>query len=150
MTGSVRPLILASALAAGLAWAPAFALQNAIERLGPPGAPLSPARVSGSGAIGLSKAVIAPSGPIVSTHVILKSHGNGTLLHRTANGYFIPWNGDKDTLADTGFRARNGVVTFKILNEALDGVSFPLTVVLVIRTETEELSGEFTVERRTP
>ncbi len=133
--------LLAAALLAGPALAAGPAPSPA---LGAPGTRL--ASVAAGGDIRVT--VQAPAQPVLSTHVILREHGTNRLLQRTADGFFIPWDRDPARLADTGARPEGGQLTFKILDESLAGASLPLTVVVLARTASGDLTGEFMVEQR--
>lgn len=130
-----------------LALAPLPAL--AAEAAGPPALGAPGTRLPAAPAGGDVRVVVqAPAQPVLSTHVILREHGTNRLLHRTADGFFIPWDRDPARLADTGARPQGGQLTFKVLDESLAGASLPLTVVVLARTAAGDLTGEFMVERR--
>ena len=141
----LRAVVLSAAL--GLTCLPALAgAPSDGLRLGAPGTALPSRQAPADG--DLSIAVAAPESPVTATHVLLRQHGSSEVLQRTADGFFVPGGTNSERLADTGARPVDGVLTFKILNEPLEGLSYPLTIVLIARTADGVLTGEFTVEPR--
>jgi len=96
----------------------------------------------------LDQALALPRGTqVLSTHVLIKPHASNRILQRTRDGFYVPWDGDADSLRDAGLRPSGGdVVDFKVLEGDLQSLSFPLTVVLAVRTPEGLSRAELLVE----
>ncbi len=67
-----------------------------------------------------------------STHVwaIL---GGAERRQRTRDGYWVPWDGNLETLADNGFAASEGQLEFKLLNEDIAADNHGITLAVGYR-----------------
>jgi hypothetical protein len=131
--------------ALALAWAGPIDAAEA-EALGPPGTRWATVRAE-PGVVDLRRTVAIGDRAIRRTHVLIRTQGSGGLLQRNADGFYVPWDGDRSTLADAGFRPVDGRLTFKILAEPITGLSLPLTVVVMAETPDGLITAEFQLER---
>ena len=67
-----------------------------------------------------------------STHVwaIL---GGAERRQRTRDGYWVPWDGDLDSLAENGFEADGGLIEFKLLDEDFAAENHGITLAVGYR-----------------
>lgn len=67
-----------------------------------------------------------------STHV-WASLGGSALRQRTNEGYWVPWNGDPETLIDNRFEAKDGQIVFKVLDEDVSADNHGITIAIGYR-----------------
>lgn len=107
------------------------------------GARLTPIFMPASGA-DLRRSVDLGADQPIATYVTARTVG-GALLVRTRNGYWLPWSGREEDLADNGFTAANGALEFKLLKEAIPASNLPMTVTIGYRTAAGMKFGMFEV-----
>lgn len=151
--GDRRPTGLLAAAAVSVVLAismPALADtgSGAAETLLADGAILRTESVDPADAI-LDKRVLAMGDPVDASFVVLREHSTNRLLQRTNTGFFVPWDGRSETLADNRFPAEDGVIRFKILRDSVAGLLFPLSVAIGYRTGGVLKTGQFAIEAAT-
>lgn len=117
------------------------------EALTPQSHVLEPARVDPADAT-LDRMVDTGGDQVLAAHVIARPHSSNAFLMRDANGFFVPWDGDPDHLADTGARPEGGRMVFKVLRGPLGGTLLPVTIILAYRTPAGLKFGQFELEAR--
>ncbi len=60
--------------------------------------------------------------------------GGARTVQRTNDGFWVPWNGDTDSLIDNQFSAANGQLTFKVLDEDIGSENQGITLGIGYRT----------------
>jgi hypothetical protein len=130
--------LLACAVLIFFAW-PAFAG----EQLTLAGARLSHV-VAQSGAFDLRRSVDLGGDQPTATYVAARTAG-GAMLMRTRTGYWLPWSGREEDLADNGFAASGGTLEFKLMKESLPGAALPMTVTIAYRTAAGVKFGMFEI-----
>ncbi len=112
-------------------------------------------RLSATGAR-LAHVVLQPSAPDLrraveldgdvptATYVTARTVG-GALMVRMRNGYWLPWSGHEEDLADNGFAATGGTLEFKLLKESLPVAALPITVTIGYRTAAGVKFGMFEI-----
>jgi hypothetical protein len=113
------------------------------EQLTLAGARLSPV-VAQSGAIDLRRSVDLGGDQPTATYVAARTAG-GAMLMRTRAGYWLPWSGREEDLADNGFAASGGTIEFKLTKESLPAAALPLTVTIAYRTAAGVKFGLFEI-----
>jgi hypothetical protein len=148
-----RPAKLFAAIPRG--YASAFALllaaaffacpppAQAAEKLSLPGARLEHAVLPPGGA-DLRRSVDLGGDAPSATYVTARTRG-GAMMQRTRHGYWLPWSGREEDLADNGFAASGGALEFKVLKEALPETALPITVTLGYRTAVGVKFGMFEI-----
>jgi len=96
----------------------------------------------------LTRIVDSGGDQILATHIVARVHSTSQAMQRTNLGYWVPWDGDIDSLVDNQMPRAGGQITFKILDQSLEGLSAPLTVTLMYRTPAGMKIGQFQVEAR--
>ena len=96
-------------------------------------------------AVDLSLPVAVGGEPVEATHVIFQMHSTNELMMRTADGFYVPWDGDPANLANAGFPVEDGIVRFKLFNQNITGASLPLTVVIAYRSGADLKFGQISV-----
>lgn len=131
------------ALAIAFAVMPANA---AAETLQLSGIKLSPVLLSDATAGVVSKQIALVGDAPEATYVVVQFAGGGVLMRDRA-GLFQPWDRDPAHLADNGFVPQTGNLRFKVLDQNLDGFSFPMRVTLYYRANGQLKFGYFDVFR---
>lgn len=78
----------------------------------------------------------------LATHVMARTAA-GSYLQRDRNGYWSPWSGGLESLLDNGFQARDGKLTFKVVQEDLSAEWLPIAITVAYRTATALKLGVF-------
>ncbi len=78
----------------------------------------------------------------LATHVMARTAA-GSYLQRDRDGYWIPWSGGLEALLDNGFQARDGKLTFKVVQEDLSVEWLPIAITVAYRTATALKLGVF-------
>lgn len=107
------------------------------------GARLSPIFMP-SGSADLRRSVDLGADQPAATYVTARTLG-GALLARNRNGYWLPWSGREEDLADNGFTAADGKLEFKLLKEAIPAAQLPMTVTIGYRTSAGLKFGMFEI-----
>jgi hypothetical protein len=81
---------------------------------------------------------------VTGTYVSLRTN-DGRYLQRNNDGYWLPWSGRENTLADNRFQPVGNLLTFKVLKQDISDQSFPLTVSIAYRTAAGVKFGMFEV-----
>jgi hypothetical protein len=129
----LRAIPCALAAAALCAWpAPATAAEDGVHRLSLKGTPLG-ALVT-DGRLADLRFTVALDGDVpLSTHVWAVV-GSSERRQRTNGGYWIPFNGDTETLLDNHFPVADDKVVFKTLDEDIGPDNHGVTVSIGYRT----------------
>ena len=98
--------------------------------------------------VDLNLPVAVGDDPVDATHVIFQMHSTNALMMRTADGFYVPWDGDQANLANAGFPVEDGIVRFKLFNQDITGASLPLTVVIAYRSGDDLKFGQISVGAR--
>lgn len=114
------------------------------ERLSTTGARLAHVVLQPGVAPDLRRAIDLGGDLPTATYVSARTVG-GQLLARTRNGYWLPWSGREEDLADNGFTAAGGTLEFKLLKEPLPEAALPLTVTVGYRTPAGVKFGMFEI-----
>ncbi len=73
---------------------------------------------------------------------------NNTPRQRLADGYWVPWDEQADSLTDTGFEAGpDGTLTFQITDENLAGRFLPIVFTVSYQHEGGLKSGYIVIDR---
>lgn len=97
-----------------------------------------------AGAPDLRRSVDLNGDQPIATYVTARTAG-GAMLMRTRNGYWLPWSGRVEDLADNGFAASAGTLEFKLTKETLPAQTLPLTVTVGYRTAAGVKFGMFEI-----
>ena len=81
-----------------------------------------------------------------STHVVVQLSGSPPLM-RDRQGLYQIWDIDPAHLVDNGFPQSEGRINFKILNQDLSSLNFPIRVTVYYRANGELKFGYFDVMR---
>ena len=81
-----------------------------------------------------------------STHVVVQLSGSPPLM-RDRQGLYQLWDIDPAHLIDNGFPQSEGRLNFKILNQDLSSLNFPIRVTVYYRANGELKFGYFDVMR---
>ncbi len=79
-----------------------------------------------------------------ATYVSARTRG-GALMVRTRAGYWLPWSGREEDLADNGFTAAGGTLEFKLMKESLPEAALPITITIGYRTSAGLKFGIFEI-----
>lgn len=113
------------------------------DTLSATGTRLSPV-VMPAGVADLRRTVDLGADQPTATYVTARTLG-GALLKRTRNGYWLPWSGREEDLADNGFTAADGKLEFKLLKEAVPAAQLPMTITIGYRTAAGLKYGLFEI-----
>ncbi len=80
----------------------------------------------------------------LGTYVVSRISGL-PLLQRNNLGYWVPWDGNPDTLIDNHFAPVGDQLTFKILKEDISEQFFPISFIISYRTAAGLKLGVFSV-----
>lgn len=138
----ISPLIFAIALGVF-----SSAIAETPARLSPDGAALPSMIVDWSKA-DLTQIVETGGDQVLATYIVARVHSTSQAMQRTNLGYWVPWDGNLDSLVDNQMPQANGQITYKVLDQSLDGLAAPLTVTLLYRTPAGLKLGQFYVEAR--
>ena len=83
---------------------------------------------------------------VESTHVVVQLSGSPPLM-RDRQGLYQLWDIDPAHLIDNGFPQSEGRLNFKILNQDLSSLNFPIRVTVYYRANGELKFGYFDVMR---
>lgn len=122
----------------------AWNVAAAQERLQPAGVRLSPVMLSDVTAAVVSKQILLDGDAVDTSHVVVQFPGAGALMRDRA-GLFQPWDREPAHLPDNGFAAAGGAMQFKVLNQDLSRINFPLRVTLYYRVGGQMKFGYFDV-----
>lgn len=122
---------------------PVALLAETADKLTLTGARLSHVVLPSSGA-DLRRAVDLGGDVPTATYVSARTRG-GALMVRTRGGYWLPWSGHAEDLADNGFAAAGGMLEFKVLKESLPEAALPITVTIGYRTAAGVKFGMFEI-----
>ncbi len=70
------------------------------------------------------------------------------LRQRTNEGYWIPWDGNRDSLIDNRFTAQDGMIVYKLLDEDIGADNLGITIVIAYRTAASYKFGYFWINRK--
>jgi hypothetical protein len=131
-------------LGGALSVALSAASASAGDKLTVQGVVLSPVKVAPAAAV-ITRTVDLESGEqVVRTYVSLRT-ADGKYLQRNNDGYWLTWNGTRDTLLDNKFQAVGSTLTFKVLKQDISQQSFPLTVSITYESSAGVKFGVFEV-----
>jgi hypothetical protein len=131
-------------LGGALSVALSAASASAGDKLAVQGVVLSQVKVVPTTAV-VTRTVDLESGEqVVRTYVSLRT-ADGKYLQRNNDGYWLPWNGTRDTLLDNRFQAVGSTLTFKVLKQDISQQSFPLTVSITYESSAGIKFGVFEV-----
>jgi hypothetical protein len=131
-------------LGGALSIALSAASASAGDKLAVQGVVLSQVKVVPTTAV-VTRTVDLESGEqVVRTYVSLRT-ADGKYLQRNNDGYWLPWNGTRDTLLDNRFQAVGSTLTFKVLKQDISQQSFPLTVSITYESSAGIKFGVFEV-----
>ncbi|MSP50900.1 MAG: hypothetical protein EXQ91_00675 [Alphaproteobacteria bacterium] len=74
------------------------------------------------------------NGDVAIATYVMAHMPDGKSLQRNNLGYWLPWNGQIDTLLDNKFVAGGSTLTFKIIDQSIRDRMFPITFVVAYRT----------------
>ncbi len=134
---------VAFVLVAGL---PGFTTQAAYaaDVLTVVGASLDPSFVKTSITVDVRRVVTLNGDQPIATYMTARNV-SGTQLVRTRQGYWLPWTGRAEDLADAGLTAQSGTLEYKLLKEDLSGAQLPITVSIGYRTAQGIKFGTFEI-----
>lgn len=96
---------------------------------------------------GLSLAVDVGELEVVSTHAVARFQSNAS-RKRTANGFWVPWNGQTETLTDLVLMpSAEGVLTFSLIEEDLSSQYLPIAFTVIVRTVKDVRWGYVVVDK---
>jgi len=142
----ISALILAASLATALTTVTARA-DDTPALLSTEGTTLPAMQVTWSDA-DLSQIVDTGGDQVLATYIVARVHSTSQAMQRTNLGYWVPWDGSTDSLVDNQMPQANDQITYKILDQSLDGLTAPLTVTLIYRTPDGMKLGQFYVEAK--
>lgn len=116
------------------------------ERLEHAGVKLSTVVVTNVRAAVVDKQIMLDGDIAEASHVVVQFAGGGVLM-RDRSGLFQPWDREPAHLPDNGFPAVSGALHFKVLDQDLSGVNFPLRVTVYYRAGGRLKYGYFDVLR---
>lgn len=116
------------------------------ERLEFTGVKLSPVVVTNLSAAVVGKQILLDGDIAEASHVVVQFAGGGVLM-RDRSGLFQPWDRDTGHLPDNGFAAAGGILQFKVLDQDLSRINFPIRVTLYYRASGRLKFGYFDVLR---
>lgn len=103
---------------------------------------VDPAAVATSGVA----RVIDLSGDVPTATFVTAHLPDGKHLQRSNLGYWLPWNGDADSLIDNRLPLNgDGTVTFKVVKEDLSDKMFPIAVTLAYSVGAQVKFGVFQI-----
>jgi len=108
------------------------------------GVMLSEVKVNPSAAVVQRTVDLAAGEAVSATYVTLRT-GDGKILQRNNEGYWVPWAGVRDTLIDNQFQPVGNQLTFKVLKQDISAQSFPLTVSIAYLVPAGVKFGVFAV-----
>ena len=95
---------------------------------------------------GLSMSVDVGELEIVSTHAVARFQSNAS-RKRTANGFWVPWNGQTETLTDLALMpSAAGILTFSLIEEDLSSQYLPIAFTVIVRTVKDMRWGYVVVD----
>lgn len=96
---------------------------------------------------GLSVSVDAVELDVISTYAVARFQSNAP-RQRTANGFWVPWNGRIKSLIDLELvPSPDGSLTFPLVDEDLSAQFLPITFTVIVRTAGDLRWGYVVVER---
>jgi hypothetical protein len=139
----------AAVVCLALAGLPGFAAlpARAGDVLKPGGATLSPVVIQPGVANDVRRAVDLNGDRPLASYITAQS-ASGAMLVRTRQGYWLPWSGREEDLADAGLSPRGDVLEFKLLKEDLPAAALPITVSIGYRTAAGIKFGTFEIRAR--
>jgi len=128
---------------------PGFAIPSALagDTLKIGGTGLTPIVVQRGVPMDIRRSVDLNGDQPLASYVTAIGRTNENLM-RTRQGYWLPWSGREDDLADAGFAARSGALEFKLAKEDFTGVSLPVTVTIGYRTAAGIKFGSFEIQAK--
>lgn len=91
------------------------------------------------------KVILTGGDAVDTTHVVVREHSTNRALQRNNLGFFVPWDGNLDTLIDNHFSTENGSIVFKILRDGVGDLLYPLSVSIGYRTGGVMKTGHFAI-----
>ncbi len=96
---------------------------------------------------GLSLAVDVSELKVLSSHAVARFQSNAA-RQRTSSGYWVPWNGETESLVDLGLMSSaESVLTFQLTDEDLSTQFLPITFTVIVRTAEDLRWGYLVVDR---
>ena len=84
---------------------------------------------------------------VVETYVVARFQNNAP-RKRTTSGFWVPWNGQTDTLTDLSLQpSADGVIEFPLIEEDLSSQFLPITFTVIVRTSTDVRWGYLVVDQ---
>ena len=94
----------------------------------------------------VERQVVLGGDSVQATHVVVQLSGSPPLM-RDRQGLYQLWNLDPANLIDNGFAQSEGRLNFKILNQDMSSLNFPIRVTVYYRANGELKFGYFDVMR---
>jgi hypothetical protein len=95
----------------------------------------------------LSLAVNVGELEVVSTHAVARFQSNMP-RKRTANGFWLPWDGQTETLIDLKLKpSADGVLSFALIEEDLSAQFLPIAFTVIVRSPKDVRWGYLVVDR---
>jgi hypothetical protein len=86
------------------------------------------------GANGVLEATIDATGDeVLSVHTMIRPASTNIIMMRDRDGYWVNWDGDRNSLVPSAARNDNGILTYKIFQTPPKGVN-AMTVTVAYRT----------------
>lgn len=95
------------------------------------------------GADGVLEATIDATGDeVLSVHTMIRPASTNIIMMRDRDGYWVNWDGDRNSLIPSSARNDDGVLTYKIFQTPPKGVN-AMTVTIAYRTPEGLKFGSF-------
>ncbi len=85
------------------------------------------------------------AGDVPSASYVMAHMPDGKSLQRNNLGYWLPWNGQLESLIDNKFVAAGNALTFKVIDQDIRDRMFPIRFVIAYRTASAFKFGVFEV-----
>jgi hypothetical protein len=85
------------------------------------------------------------AGDVPTATYVMAHMPDGKSLQRSNLGYWLPWNGQLETLIDNKFVAAGSSLTFKVIDQDIRDRMFPIRFVIAYRTASAFKFGVFEV-----
>lgn len=118
---------------------------QAAEQLSATGARLADVTVDVTDIVTLTR-TISLDGDSPGAFYVTANMADGRRLQRNNLGYWVPWNGQRDSLIDNQFPVGDDQVTYKILRQNIADLFFPITITLGYRVDGVVKFGVFNVQ----
>ena len=84
---------------------------------------------------------------VVATYAVARLQNNAP-RKRMESGYWVPWDGQAETLADLGLLpSADGVLTFPLVDEDLSAEFLPITFTVIVRTAEDVRWGYVVIDQ---